>query len=268
MSIAFALPGGSPSGDKSQSIGIPGECAPRLARGEPAVTDTRLAHVRRIEQPIRSLFPPERQSSPAMVGLLVRSDELVYLLMQFQEARAEEARRESVGDPRPVMWRFILARLLVVSAHDALELLDEVMQDAEIRRLLAEHGERGAQFTNAIRKLRKDREELRPVRSQLGAHLDTDTIRRALAGPHGREHGKLWIGELLTDSQFDLAHEVALAAWSHRKDAPEPKTTAEAVAEVDRLVGLARDVQIEMPKVIRVLLRLFEGTHSDPRTAG
>ena len=223
-------------------------------------SNVRMAHVRKVEEPLRVLFPPDRPSSPSMVALLVRYDELLFLLNQFGACEREEAARAAAGDPRPVLWRFMLSRLLLVAADDALEKLSAIMRDEEVQRLVAEAGAPGDEFKRELRALRSKQPTTRKLRDQFGAHLDPEPIVRALRSPIGQAPGTLWMANLGTDCQYDAAHHVVAAALSFHQGAAPTSTEAESLVEFKRAMDAAVEVQLALPRVIRTLLLLFERT--------
>ena len=220
----------------------------------------RMAKVRRVEDRLATIFPPTRQSSPAMVALLVRYDELLFLLRQFEQAEREERARKEIGDPRPVLWHMIVARLLLVSAHDALAKLDIVMRDPAVKQAINDAGEPGTQFMVEVETLRAAGTTAARLRNKFGAHLDAEPIRRVLASPVGQELGTLWQADQGMDCQYDAAHSVVMAAWAFGRGAKDNAVDDERMAEFKSMVDAASTLQLKLPSIIRTLLLLFERT--------
>ena len=227
-----------------------------------SLDDTVLAAFRKIEMPLNRMFPPGRAASPLIIAILVRADEIMYLLRQMQAATATEAEREALGDLRPVLDRFIVGRLLFVSLDDGVKRLVNFTDQPEIRGELRSHRGLGKKFRGAVAQLAENAAKLNDIRDQIGAHLDITTLTSYLTGLPDDVTGELWLAEAEhMTTQYDAAHLVAIgacvqaAAGKHR-----PIDHATAVAEFDRLIGVAQDAQAKFVALARVALRLFEAT--------
>jgi len=227
------------------------------------VTETlAFAEFRKIEHPLRELFPPDREGSPLMVAILVRSDEIAHMFLWMQRASETENARASIGDPRLVLDRVIIVRMFLVSSLDGVDKLQKFMALPEIHRMLAEHGPIGDDFAENVRELRKVVESLKPIRNQLGAHLDLEPIRSRLRAVQPNDVGVMWLADSEhIHTQYDCAHEIAVGAWSHV--ATRGAISHGAGDDLDRisaLFGVAQHAQVKFVAAARVALHLFEAT--------
>ena len=180
----------------------------------------------------------------------------------MQRATAEEADRARIGDLRPVLDRVILVRLLLVSLTDGVDKLLQFMNLPEIQAAVTENGEVGKDLRKNLRQLRAYVEDLRPVRNQIGGHLDPAAIRKRLDKVQPDEIGVMWLAESEhLQTQYDSAHEIAVGAWTHVAGVTEAAdTNADDLSRIDALFGQAQHAQVKFVASARIALHLFEAT--------
>lgn len=219
------------------------------------------AEFRKVEHPLADLFPASRKGSALIVAVLVRSDEITHMIRWMQRASDEEADRASLGDPRQVLDRVILVRLLLVSLTDGVDKLQQFMNLPEIGAAVKQTGAHGAELRRDLRQLRSDLKNLMPLRNKLGGHLDPVPICQSLARVQPSQIGVMWLAESEhLQTQYDCAHEIAMGAWAGIAGVQEPQYSTPASQQFQAMFGQAQHAQAKFVSAARIALHLFEAT--------
>jgi len=208
----------------------------------------------RFEGPAALRFAPDVRISPEIAALLVRRDEIVRLIERIVDVVNREHWHddpEGPGDYEGFMW----ARYLLVAVQDAAGLIDAVSKDPAVATILADQVEtREALARDRARlKERLGGDLLRLLRNKTAAHVDPRRIRDVLIDTGSEITGSLWIADNHARTQFDLAHNVLLAAWAATAG-PGSSSAADERAVIGDLVARGRDAGLAVLEIVPRLL--------------